>query len=322
MLDISLSVLVTFYNQEKYVDEALGSIFSQKCSYKYEVLIADDGSSDHTVDKIHEWMKKYPNISLFIMDRDQTKKYASIARVSNARLRLLKEAKGEYLIFLDGDDYFARDDKFEKQLSFLYSHLECNMCASRFNFSTDLDTSKDTGKFKVLSNKEYWKYYYLSAATFVIKRDDDIKVDNDNFDDNTIIYPFLKKAKMAYLDEVTFIYRQENSGTWKSFTNLERDTVNLNDYCFEIRSNPKFKRISLFRHVAELVDMFNFKNTQDVAPKYLDVFKSNSYINGIIHYNELSFAKRFILNIKYLYYASLLFYKKVMLKLFKGRIIK
>mgnify|MGYP000790527680 FL=1 len=46
---MKVSVLVTFYNQEDYVDEALQSVFDQKCDFDFEVLIGDDGSTDGTI---------------------------------------------------------------------------------------------------------------------------------------------------------------------------------------------------------------------------------------------------------------------------------
>ena len=53
-----LDVLVTFYNQEKYVDRALESIFSQQCNFSFNVLIGDDGSTDSTLAKVDKWSKR------------------------------------------------------------------------------------------------------------------------------------------------------------------------------------------------------------------------------------------------------------------------
>ena len=58
---MKVSVLVTFYNQEDYVDEALQSVFDQKCDFDFEVLIGDDGSTDGTMAKLQEWKAKYPD---------------------------------------------------------------------------------------------------------------------------------------------------------------------------------------------------------------------------------------------------------------------
>ena len=59
MNDYKISVLVTFYNQEMYVDKALTSIFDQKTDFDFKVIIGDDGSTDGTVGRIKKWMEKY-----------------------------------------------------------------------------------------------------------------------------------------------------------------------------------------------------------------------------------------------------------------------
>ena len=61
MRDISVDVLVTFYNQEQYVDQALESVFAQKGTFGLHVLIGDDGSQDNTLGKIQTWCEKYPD---------------------------------------------------------------------------------------------------------------------------------------------------------------------------------------------------------------------------------------------------------------------
>ena len=92
---VKLSVLVTFYNQEEYVDRAMNGIFSQKTNFDYEIIIGDDGSSDGTHRKIEEWQEKYPGkIRLVVQPREPGKKYLSGERASNNRLSLLKYITG------------------------------------------------------------------------------------------------------------------------------------------------------------------------------------------------------------------------------------
>ena len=57
-----VSVLITFYNQENYVDKAIESVLKQKIEYPVQIIVGDDGSSDHTLDKLENWVKKYPDI--------------------------------------------------------------------------------------------------------------------------------------------------------------------------------------------------------------------------------------------------------------------
>ena len=135
---MKLSVLVTFYNQKDYVDRALRSILLQNTDFEYEILVGDDGSTDGTLDKIKEWQAKYPNkISVYIMDRQEGKKYNSSFRASRNRINLLKYVKGKYFTYLDGDDYFCNNNKFQKQIAFLENDNEKRFfCIRSLPFTT------------------------------------------------------------------------------------------------------------------------------------------------------------------------------------------
>lgn len=63
---MKVSFLVTFYNQESFVEKALDSILAINKSCDWEILIGDDGSTDNTVELIKKYIGKYPeNIFLY-----------------------------------------------------------------------------------------------------------------------------------------------------------------------------------------------------------------------------------------------------------------
>ena len=90
-----LSVIVPVYNAEKWVQETLGSLCGQ--SYKnLEILCVDDGSSDNSAQIVHAYQEKDSRIRLIAKEN---------GGVSSARNLGIEEAKGEYIAFLDADDY-------------------------------------------------------------------------------------------------------------------------------------------------------------------------------------------------------------------------
>ncbi len=91
---LRFTIAVSAYNIEKYIDRALKSILEQKFE-NYEVIIVDDCSSDNTVQKIKEYESE--RIRFF-----QTEKNTGTA--GKGRNIAIENAKGEYIIFLDGDD--------------------------------------------------------------------------------------------------------------------------------------------------------------------------------------------------------------------------
>ena len=82
MIEPSVSVLVTFYNQEKYVDRALKSIIDQKTDFGVKILVGDDGSSDGTCAKVNKWIDNYPRIiTLYVMNREPGKQISGFERL-------------------------------------------------------------------------------------------------------------------------------------------------------------------------------------------------------------------------------------------------
>ncbi len=93
-----VSVIIAAYNVEKYIEQCLNSLFSQTLD-NIEVICVNDGSTDHT----GEILKKYREKEKRLVTVFQDNQGAGTAR--NAGLNI---AKGQYLSFLDGDDFFDR----------------------------------------------------------------------------------------------------------------------------------------------------------------------------------------------------------------------
>lgn len=106
-----ISVIVPVYNVEKYIHETIQSVVNQ--TYQdWELLLVEDGSSDNSRVVIEEYIKASAgeNIRLVVQPEN--------GGAARARNRGLKEAKGRYIAYLDGDDLWA-PDKLERQLLFL-----------------------------------------------------------------------------------------------------------------------------------------------------------------------------------------------------------
>lgn len=97
--EVLLSIIIPVYNMEQYLDKCLKSIL-KTLPEKTEVIIINDGSTDHSEDIIRKYAKQYNSI------RYIHKKNGGLSSVKN---RGLKEAKGRYIIYLDSDDYVASD---------------------------------------------------------------------------------------------------------------------------------------------------------------------------------------------------------------------
>lgn len=100
MNEIKLTIAMSVYNVARYVRQALDSVLAQ--TYKdFELLVIDDCSTDDTWQILKEYAAKNSRIRLIKQERNQG--------LSVSRNRAIAEAKGEYLLMLDGDDLFAPD---------------------------------------------------------------------------------------------------------------------------------------------------------------------------------------------------------------------
>lgn len=108
--ELWLSVIVTTYNLEDYLDEAMSFIkpLSVKLPHsKYEVIIVDDASTDSTQEIISKWCAKSDHVKSVMLNENSIGGVSTVANIG------IKEAKGSYLAFLDGDDLLNVDVLFE-----------------------------------------------------------------------------------------------------------------------------------------------------------------------------------------------------------------
>lgn len=107
-----VSVGMLTYNHEKYISRALDSILMQEVNFDYEIVIADDCSTDGTRAIILEYQKRYPDIIRPIFNK------SNIGSQNNANL-IRTACGGKYRATLEGDDYWITSTKLQKQVDFL-----------------------------------------------------------------------------------------------------------------------------------------------------------------------------------------------------------
>jgi len=100
---VKVSVIVPVYNVELYLEKCLDSLVNQTLK-EIEIIVVNDGSPDNSQEIIDKYAKEYKNIKAY------KKKNGGL---SDARNYGIKKASGEYIAFIDSDDY-VRLDMYEK----------------------------------------------------------------------------------------------------------------------------------------------------------------------------------------------------------------
>ena len=108
-----------------YISQAIESVLRQKCNDPIEIVIFDDCSTDGTSDICLNYAKNYPNTILYFRQEN------NVGLLENYR-QLFKRCSGEYIAWLDGDDYWCDENKLQKQIRILKTGRYKICCSDRY----------------------------------------------------------------------------------------------------------------------------------------------------------------------------------------------
>lgn len=112
---VSIGMLV--YNQRKYIRSAIESVLQQEVSFSYEIVIADDCSTDGTRDIVLEYAEKYPDVIRVILQEE------NVGLVENSKC-LKRACRGRYRATQEGDDFWIDTNRLQRQVEFLENNPE------------------------------------------------------------------------------------------------------------------------------------------------------------------------------------------------------
>lgn len=145
------SIIVPIYNTEKYLKDCLDSLINQ--TYKnLEIILIDDGSTDNGYMVYNEFIKRDTRMSIIKKDNEG---------VSSARNIGIEHANGDYIMFVDSDDWLELDT-IEKINHILEKHNECNLII--YNILHNQEQ-----KFKNMNNKFFEKNEFENEISKLIK---------------------------------------------------------------------------------------------------------------------------------------------------------
>lgn len=160
-LEKKVSVVIPVYNNEKYIEKCLESVINQTYPF-LEIIVVNDGSTDGSIDILGAYEKKDSRIVLISQEN---------GGVSRARNKAISKATGEYLLFVDGDDYIGKD-----------YILELVRCAQQYQADmvicgmTKVDCEGQVieeiiPQEYIRCEKEEWTYRISAAAAHFYKKD-------------------------------------------------------------------------------------------------------------------------------------------------------
>ncbi len=276
---IKVSVLITTYELEGVIGQALKSVLGQECGFAFEVLVGDDGSADRTVEIIKGYADRYPGkIRIFTMPRRPGVRYNPVHRAAANRLNILKEARGEYCCFLDGDDHYTDKHRLQRMAGILDANSDCIMCAHNLWMVYENGEKHRLMRMKKehkYSLEQYWKLLFLQANALMFRN---IYLQHPpagalarNFDDNNITFWLFQYGKMYYLPECMGAYMQSEASSWNRMSELQHAALNMTGYNVEVLTAPVKRRLSDIRHYNDLRVLYEARgtySTEDLQPFY------------------------------------------------------
>lgn len=224
---VLVSVQCLVYNHAPYLRQCLDGFVMQKTSFKYEVIVHDDASTDGSSDIIREYAQKYPGLFKIII---QTENIYSKG-ISPTRKYILPLCTGKYIAMCEGDDYWTDPYKLQKQVDFLESHPEFGACCTRYRyfyqnrneFSEEDhygDIFADGQDGLEMNHENYFEIGKLPQVLTMMYRTNLIPEDAyyyklKNGQDDAWFYCMTLYGKIWVMNEVTGVYRKHDySLTW------------------------------------------------------------------------------------------------------------
>ncbi len=115
--NIIVSILMITYNHVNYIADAIEGVLAQKASFPFELIIGEDCSTDGTRDIVFDYQRKYPSIIRVITSE------SNVGAIRNSR-RAIVAARGKYVAWCEGDDYWHHPYKLQMQVDFLEQHSD------------------------------------------------------------------------------------------------------------------------------------------------------------------------------------------------------
>ena len=280
------SIIIPVYNADKYIEKCIESIISQDRN-KFEIIVVDDGSTDNTGIICDKYSNKYSNIKVF---------HTENKGVSRERNLGLSEAIGDYILFVDADDWVTSDyiDVISKEIEgvdllfFSNNRVIDEKIIKQSYGDAYAENRAETEELILNIKKQKYEYFGFTwnkcfSRNIISKNNilfvNDLSVREDEVFTN--IYcsyvnsiKFIKKILYNYREQTTGLTcKKKSQDEWKLLCkSLDESTNRISDKKLLFYEKSRIMRFYLY-----YIKSYNF----DMFKIIYDFYKNNStYIKG------------------------------------------
>lgn len=259
-----VSVAMITYNHARFLKGAIEAILNQKCTFSFDLIIADDASTDSSPEIVKNLIANHPNGSQIKYIR-----HADNKGITDNLKGVLQQCKGKYIATCEGDDVWTNARKLQKQVEFLEEHPNYGLvCGSfdRINHHTGIKdnyvveynepNSLHEDGFEIDLEK-FWKKWCTQLLTLVFRRelmDPSFFNTYRYFFDVHLSYQLLQKSKGFYFTEILGLQNIYDGGVFTHKPAHEKNEFlyRLNKDLLQQEPKNKYIKARLFNTLASM----------------------------------------------------------------------
>jgi glycosyltransferase involved in cell wall biosynthesis len=219
-----VSILLTTYNHEKWIAEAIESVVMQQTTFDYEVVIIEDCSTDNTRNIVIDYQQRNPEKIRLLLSEENKNDNTNFVTA-------WQTSPSQYVATLDGDDYWTSAHKLQKQVDYLDARPELAICfhnvtAFREEGKKVLWNYNPPEQKDLLSLEDLWTYNFIAGCSPMLRRGL-IKEFPEWYatalwGDWPLYILAAQHGKIGYIDEVMGVYRLHEGGYWSKLSKTQQ----------------------------------------------------------------------------------------------------
>lgn len=307
-----VSIIIPIYNAEKHLTKCINSVINQTYQ-NIEIILIDDGSTDNSSEICKEYQKKYTNIIY---------KKIKNSGVSHARNTGISLANGDYIFFIDSDDYIefesiellVKNNKPDTLIGLVPTGYNYNDKYTIYEFFSRIMQNKCFGNV--------WGYLFEKNKI------------NFEFDENThlmedsmFLFQYLSTVEnIQFVNNVKYNYMINNNGITKS-KNIDKIISNVDSFDYSLNSIRKIITNIYPDKESEIVKLIEHKKIKLVESELIKIvnkkeltkFINNQNITRVLKNNHsenciLIMVKKILLNKNYTICMIYIFFRRTIMK--------
>jgi len=212
------SIIIITYNHEQWIADAIDGALMQVADFDSEIVIGEDCSTDGTAEIVQQYQRNHP---------DKIRVVTSSENVGGSRnfARTLDDCRGEFIAYIDGDDFWNDQNKLADQVAFLESHADHSASVTQASIEFYGRTDNRLKKHYALKKESYTADEVLASPSFAVTSSLVFRRANLSpmphwfhdiaWGDRAVKGMLAKHGKFHCLQRKAVTYRCNNWGAWQ-----------------------------------------------------------------------------------------------------------